>query len=111
MSLISAFKSIESKHDVYRGKDCMKKYCESLREHTIKITNFKATKNGVINERAAGIYEKYKNLLYLLKKIENKYLKDRKYYKVRDHCHYTRNYRGAVHSICNLNYSRPKKSP
>ena len=55
MSLISAFKSIENKHDVYRGKDRMKKFCESLREHAIKITNFKATKNGVINERASGI--------------------------------------------------------
>ena len=25
MSTISSFKSIENKHDVYRGKDCMKK--------------------------------------------------------------------------------------
>ena len=40
MSSLSWFKSIENKQDVYAGKDCMKKFCESLREHTIKIINF-----------------------------------------------------------------------
>ena len=54
MSTISSFKNIENKHDVYRGKDCMKKFCESLREHAMKIIDFKK-KNEVINKRAAGI--------------------------------------------------------
>ena len=31
MSTISLSRSIENKHDVYRSKDCMKKFCESLR--------------------------------------------------------------------------------
>ena len=31
MSTISSFRSIENKHDVYRVKDCLKKFCESLR--------------------------------------------------------------------------------
>ena len=44
-------------------------------------------------------------------KIENKYLKDKKYRKVREYCHYTGEFRGAVHSICNLKYSVPKKNP
>ena len=44
MSKISSFKSIENKHDVCRGKDCMKKFCKSLREHTIEIINFKKKK-------------------------------------------------------------------
>ena len=44
MSKILSFKSIENKHDVYRGKDCMKKNCEYLREHAIKIINFKKKK-------------------------------------------------------------------
>ena len=30
---ISSFKRIENKHDVYRGRDCMNKLCESLIEH------------------------------------------------------------------------------
>ena len=38
-------------------------------------------------------------------------MKDKKYCKVRDHCHYTGGYRSAAHSICNLKYSVPKKIP
>ena len=41
MSTIPLFRSIENKHDVYRGKDCMKKFCEYLRENAMKIINFK----------------------------------------------------------------------
>ena len=35
-SAISSFKTIENKDDVYRGKDCIKTFCESLREHAKK---------------------------------------------------------------------------
>ena len=38
-------------------------------------------------------------------------MKDKKCRKVRDHCHYTGEYRGATHSICNLKYSEPNKIP
>ena len=43
------------------------------------------------------------------KKIENKYLKDKK--KVGVRCHYTEEYKGAAHSIWNLKYSVSKKVP
>ena len=33
----------------------MKKCCEYLRDHAMKIINFKKKKNEVINKRAAGI--------------------------------------------------------
>ena len=47
------------------------------------------------------------NICYICKeKLENKYLKDKKYRKVRDHSHYTGEYKGTVHSIC---YCVPKK--
>ena len=41
MSTISSFKCIKNKHDVYRRKCYMKKFCESLREQAIEIINFK----------------------------------------------------------------------
>ena len=40
ISAISSFNRIENKHDVHRGKDCMKKLCESVREHAMKIIFF-----------------------------------------------------------------------
>ena len=40
MSKISSFRSIENKHDVYRGKACMKTFCKLSREHAMKIINF-----------------------------------------------------------------------
>ena len=38
-------------------------------------------------------------------------LKIKKYCKLRDHCHYTGECRGAAHSICNLKLSVPKEIP
>ena len=36
---------------------------------------------------------------------------DKKHHKVRDHCHYSGNYRGAAHNICNLRCKIPKEVP
>ena len=44
MSTKSSFKDIENKHNAYRGKDCIKKFYESLRELAIKIINLKIKK-------------------------------------------------------------------
>ena len=34
MTTIWAFDLIENKQTLYRGKDCMKRFCESFSEHT-----------------------------------------------------------------------------
>ena len=44
MSTIFPSRSIEINNDVSRGKDSMKKFCEYLREHAIKMINFKKKK-------------------------------------------------------------------
>ena len=57
MSTISLSRSIENKHGVYRGKYCVKKFCESLREHSIKITNFKKKKMKLLTKEQQESYE------------------------------------------------------
>ena len=37
MSTICGFCHIENKHTLYRGKDCMKKFCDFLKEHAKNI--------------------------------------------------------------------------
>ena len=56
-------------------------------------------------------YENAKVCYNFQDNFENKYLKDKKYLEVRDDCHYSGEYRGTAHSICNLKYSVPKKTP
>ena len=49
--------------------------------------------------------------MFAKKKIENKLLKDKKQCQVKDHCHYTGEYRSAAHRICNLKYIVLKTFP
>ena len=89
----------------------MKKFCESLRKHAMKIINFKKKKMKLLTKEQQESYENAKICYICNEKLENKCLKDRKYRKIRDHCHYPGEYRGAAQSICNLKYSVPIKIP
>ena len=111
VTTISSFRSIENKHDVYRGKDCMKKFREFLREHAMKIINLKKKKLKLLTKEQQESHENAKICYICKEKFKNKYLQDKKHRKVRDHCHYTGEYRGAAHSICNLKHSFSKKIP
>ena len=44
MSTIWAFDHIKNKHTLFRGKDCMKKFCTSLREHEKNIIDLEKKK-------------------------------------------------------------------
>ena len=81
----------------------MKKFCEFSREYAMKTSSFGKKKMKLLTEEQKESYENSK-ICYIYKEE----LEDKKYCKVRDHCHYTGEYRGAVHSICNLKYSVPK---
>ena len=50
-----------------------------------------------------------REVFYICKKRFSTDENNKKYRKVRDHCHYTGKYRGAAHDICNLRYKIPKE--
>ena len=59
------------------------------------------------------LYENAKVCYICKEKFKNKCLKDKKYRKLRDHCHYPGEpgeYRDPTYSICSLKNSAPKKS-
>ena len=58
MSAIWTFDGIDNNCDIYRRKDCMKKFCEYLREHTMKIINFEKKKMILLTNEQQKLYEK-----------------------------------------------------
>ena len=48
-------------------------------------------------------------MLHLSETILKKFDKDKDYQKVRDHCHYSIEYRGAARTICNSKFNVPNK--
>ena len=109
MSKISSFKDKENKHDVSRGKDSMKKNCESLRQHVISRQTNKQKE--LLANKQMELYKNAKIYYICEEHFEDNYIEDAKCCKNRDHCHYTGEYRGATHSICHLKCSRPKEIP
>ena len=67
MSTISSFKNIESKPDVYRVKDYMKIFSESLRKYAMKIINSKQKTMKLLTKKLQESYENAK-MCYICKK-------------------------------------------
>ena len=70
----SSFKSIENKHDVYRGKDYMKRFCEVIRKQAMKIINFRKKKIKSLSKEKQESYENAKICYIIKEKFKNKYL-------------------------------------
>ena len=79
MSTIPSFRSIEHKHDVYRSEDCMKKFCGFLKVHSMKIINSKKKIMKFLTKEQQESYENAKICYICEEKVENNYLKDKKY--------------------------------
>ena len=52
---------------MYRGKDCMNKFCKSLREHAMNIINFKNKKMNFLRKEQNESCENEK-ICYICKK-------------------------------------------
>ena len=77
MSTIFLFRNIENKHDLCSGKDCMEKFCEFLRQHAMKIINFKKEKLKLLTKEQQESYENAKFCYICKEKFQNKYLREK----------------------------------
>ena len=76
--------------------------------------SFDTTKNKLGYYRGKKEEEKMHNkqkFCYICKKGFSTDDGNKKWFKVKDHCHYTGKYRGAAHDICNLRYIIPEEIP
>ena len=102
----------KSRHNFYRRKDCIKKFCDDLKELVTEIINYKEKEMIPLTYKEIRFYEKQKGCnickgYFCTNENNEKEFKLR--HKVRDHCHYTVKFTGAAHSICNLRYKVAKK--
>ena len=94
----------------YRGEDCMEVLVKALKREGKRILNMPEKDMLPLTH---GEQEAHKNarICHICK---NQFIRNPEKqgdWKVRDHCHYTGQYRGAAHSKCNLAYKLPKYIP
>ena len=99
MSTFCAFNHRENKHTLYRGKDCLKFFCESLREHAKNIIDFEKQKVLPLTKEELKSHQDAKVCEICGRRILRKLPKSINYWKVRDHYHFTDEYWGAAYSV------------
>ena len=108
--IVYTFDTTKNKLDHSRGKNYMKKICLDLREHARKIIDYERKEMISLTYEEKKIHREQK-VCYICKIGCSTNDNNKKYYKVRDHCHYTGKYRGTAHNICNPKYKTPKEIP
>ena len=89
---------------IYRGEDAAEKFVRKLQQEAKQLCDeYIATPEPVIFTMTDSLSFNNATTCHICTKP---LAKD----KVRDHCHITRNYRGAAHNKCNLNYRLNPKS-
>ena len=102
---ICSFDDTKNRRYFYRGKDCIEKFCQDLKELGTEIINFEEKEMMQLTNKEIKSYEKQK-LCHICKK---EFCGHKNKKKVRDHCHFTGKFRGAAHSGCYLRYKVPKE--
>ena len=79
----------------------MERFCSDLRDHAVKTINYEEKEMIPLTDKENKSYQMQKRC-YIRKKEFSTDDDNKKYHKVRDHCHYTGKFRGVAHSLCNL---------
>ena len=94
-----AYGNIENPLKLCRGKDCIDEFCKYMREEACRLYNMFPEKSMIpLNPKQWKEYNESSQCHICLKPITEKNI------KVRDHCHYTGEFRGPAHRMCNLRY-------
>ena len=83
MSTIRIFHNIKSKHTLYRGEDCMKQFCSSLRKYVTNVINFEKKEMLPLTKEKLKLHQDAKICYICGKKILRKLSKSINYWKVR----------------------------
>ena len=91
----------------------IEKLCKKLKECTMKIINYEKKKGNDATKEENKLYEEQETChisekKFSMDKNDEDYI-NRK--NIKDHCHYTGNFRGAARTKCNLNYKVSKDIP
>ena len=88
----------------YRGKDCLEKFCDYIRQEAHRLYHmFPEKPMDPLTKKQWKKYNKASRCHICFKQFGD----SKKGPKVCDHCHYTGHYRGPVHRNCNLMYRIP----
>ena len=101
-----AYGVVQNPLTLYRGKDCVKKFCDHINGEAHRL--YHAFPELPMNPLTSNQNERYKKSKRCHICFRPFTLKEP---KVRYHCHYTGNYRGAAHRNCNLQYKIPSYIP
>ena len=80
----------------------MKNFCLDIREHATKIINYEK-KEMIPLPKEEKDWHNMQKVCHICKEVFSTDYNNKKYHKIKDHCHYIGKYRGAAHDICNLN--------
>ena len=112
--LVCSFDSKQNKHSLYRGKDCIKKFCSDLKKLGMKIVNYEQNEMISLTDNENKYYEEQKECYICKKELcddKNEKRKFKLHKKVRDYCYFTGKFRRAAHSICKLSYKVHQEFP
>ena len=104
MFIQCSFDATKNKLDFHIRKDCVKRFREDLKEHATEIINYEKKDMKPLTDEKNKSYLN-QDVCYIRKEGFGTDDNNRKYHKVRGHCHYT------AHNICNLRYKTPKGIP
>ena len=112
LSLNCSFDETKNRRKFYKRKNCIKKFCNDLKEIVREIISYKEKEMISLTDKEIKSYEEQKAFHICQERFchdKNKESESKFYHKVRDHCHYTGKFRGAAYNICNLRYEVSKK--